>query len=78
MLCVGEQREVFETFCAEPYGVVLCISMSSYSYLFMLLGVHLRIMHVPHAEHMESLIGRNGEMQQRSAALRLSRSQVRE
>jgi len=38
----------------------------------MILGIRSFAYHVPHAEHVESSIGRNGETRSSHAALRLS------
>ena len=74
MLCVDEQRRVFETFRAERHGVVVHIFITVQLYLFMLLGIHSFPYHVPRAEHVKSSIGQNGEAQSSRAALRLFRS----
>ena len=43
---------------------------------YVLLGIYMLVYHVPHAEHMESLIRRNGEVRSKQcrAAFRLFRS----
>ena len=48
---VDEQRRVYETFHAERYGVGIIHATGN-----------MLVNHVPHAEHVESLIRRNGEV----------------
>ena len=58
MLCVDKQRRVFETFRAEPYGVVVHLRdiLQLSSCIFHATRAMLAY-HVLHAERVESSIG---------------------
>ena len=60
MLCVDKQRRVYETFRAEPYGVVVHLRDILQLYFFHATR-YMVVYHVLHAERVESSIGLNGE-----------------
>ena len=66
--CIDEQRKVFETFCAERYGVVLAHLRDTLQ-LFIHATRYTLAYHVLHTKHMESLIGQMAQCGQDDTVL---------